>query len=166
MIGLALRNVNESSRLVFVRSQSPHARTTRWLGGHNGHMADWSRTQHPIRAIHAMRPSPLDAGRWPATIPAVSQLLCDGLELGPATVLVGDNGSGKSTIIEALAMAYGINPEGGSAGAQHRTRPSESPLYEALVLQKSAAAYRGYFLRAETMHGLYTYPRAEPAARE
>ena len=120
-------------------------------------MAAWSRTQHPIRAIRGVQPSPLDAGQWPATIPAVSQLLRDGLELVPATVLVGDNGSGKSTIIEALAMAYGINPEGGSAGAQHQTRPSESPLYEALVLQKSAAAHRGYFLRAETMHGLYTY---------
>ena len=96
------------------------------------------------------------------TIPAVVQLLNDGLELGPATVLVGENGSGKSTLIEAVAMAYDINPEGGSAGSQHRTRPSESALHEAFVLQKSPGAHRGYFLRAETMHGLYTYLEQNP----
>ena len=31
------------------------------------------------------------------------------------TVLVGENGSGKSTVVESLAEAYGLNPQGGSA---------------------------------------------------
>ena len=39
----------------------------------------------------------------------------EGLELGPGiTVLVGENGSGKSTVVEMLAEAYGLNPQGGS----------------------------------------------------
>ena len=65
---------------------------------------------------------------WPETIPAVGQVLREGLELGACTVLVGENGSGKSTIVEAVAMAFGLNAEGGSTGAQHRTYASESAL--------------------------------------
>ncbi len=53
--------------------------------------------------------------QWPMTIPAVAQIASDGLELAPfVTFLVGENGSGKSTIVEAVAAAYGLSPEGGS----------------------------------------------------
>jgi predicted ATPase len=48
------------------------------------------------------------------------------------TFLVGDNGSGKSTIVEAVAMAFGLNPEGGSTHSRHATRSTESPLGQAL----------------------------------
>jgi predicted ATPase len=41
-------------------------------------------------------------------------MLCEGLELAPGlTVLVGENGSGKSTVMEILAEACGLNPQGG-----------------------------------------------------
>ncbi|MDO5499131.1 MAG: AAA family ATPase [Propionibacteriaceae bacterium] len=86
------------------------------------------------------------------------QLLSDGLDLGQATILVGENGTGKSTLVEALAEAYGFNPEGGSTGAMHTTRRSESGLPDAVTLVRGAGAAKGgYFLRAETMHGFYTY---------
>ena len=101
----------------------------------------------------------LDAGAWPYRLAPVAQLLDQGLDL-PAgvTFLVGENGSGKSTLVEAVAAAAGLNLEGGSRNAQHVTRGSESPLHEALQLVRSAGAPRwSYFLRAETMHGLYTY---------
>ena len=96
--------------------------------------------------------------QWPLTIPAVAQLVAEGLELSDCTILVGPNGSGKSTIIEAIATAYGLNPEGGSTGAQHRTQATESPLHEWLRLTRGAGSSKwGYFVRAETMHGLFTY---------
>src|SRR5262249_9764091 len=79
--------------------------------------------------------------------------------------LVGENGSGKSTIVEALAMACGLNPEGGSRGARHRTRPTESDLADAIRLVRSPYAGNAYFLRAETTHGLYTYLEANPDKR-
>ncbi|MDQ1289442.1 MAG: hypothetical protein QG622_3008 [Actinomycetota bacterium] len=92
------------------------------------------------------------------TVPAVRQLARDGLDLGPATVLVGENGSGKSTVVEAVAAAFGLNPEGGSVQARHSTRRTESPLVDAVRLSRGVTGRRwGYFLRAETMHGLYTY---------
>lgn len=47
--------------------------------------------------------------------PAVRQIASEGLSLmSPVTFLIGENGSGKSTIIEAVAVACGFNPEGGT----------------------------------------------------
>ncbi|HEY8590399.1 MAG TPA: AAA family ATPase [Naasia sp.] len=112
----------------------------------------------PVRRVeeHALAPMPRAA--WPATVPAVRQLLDEGLDLGPVTVLVGENGTGKSTIVEAVAMAFGLSGEGGSSSAMHATRPSESALHDSLQLVRGAGgSRRGFFLRAETMHGLYTY---------
>ena len=100
-----------------------------------------------------------EPGRWPVTIPAVATLLDEGLELGPGvTLLVGENGSGKSTLVEAVAMAYGLSPEGGSTGARHSTRGTESPLHRWIRLERSPGASRwGFFLRAESMHGFFSY---------
>ncbi len=82
----------------------------------------------------------------------------EGLDLAPVTVLIGENGSGKSTLVEGIAGAYGLSPEGGSTWARHSTRPTESPLNESLRLSRGTGSSRwGFFLRAETMHGLYTY---------
>lgn len=111
----------------------------------------------PLRRVEA-RSSDWEAKLWPYRIPAVAQLMREGLDLGQATILVGENGSGKSTIIEAIAEAYGLNPEGGSTGARFQTARTESPLSEQLQLIRGAGASKGgYFFRAETMHGLFTY---------
>ena len=41
------------------------------------------------------------------------------LELHPSvTFVVGENGTGKSTLLKAIAVAWGLNPEGGSRGSQ------------------------------------------------
>jgi predicted ATPase len=85
------------------------------------------------------------------------------LPLGSATILVGENGSGKSTLVEAIALAFGLSPEGGSVNSTHSTRPSESSLHRHLRLSRHAGASRnGYFLRAETMHGFFTYLEQHP----
>jgi len=112
----------------------------------------------PVRRVQRSLDATLAPDVWPATLAPVAQLLRDGLDLGRATVLVGENGTGKSTIVEAVAMAFGMNGEGGSTGARNSTWASESPLHESLGLQRGAGASRwGYFIRAETMHGLFTY---------
>ena len=108
---------------------------------------------------------PAARDEWPASIPAVGALLEVGLEL-PAgvTLLVGENGSGKSTIVEAVAMAFGLSPEGGSTHAQHSTHETESPLHRWIKLERSPGASRwGFFLRAETMHGFYSYLVEHPS---
>ena len=66
---------------------------------------------------------------WPWTIPAVQQILREGLNLSPGvTFLVGDNGAGKSTLIEGIAEAFGLSPEGGSIHIRRQTRRTESSL--------------------------------------
>ncbi|MBB3871162.1 AAA family ATPase [Brevundimonas mediterranea] len=68
-----------------------------------------------------------DASAYPFNLPVIRTL--DRLAFHPnVTFLIGENGSGKSPLIEALAVAWGFNPEGG--GREHRfgTRDSHSPL--------------------------------------
>ncbi|MFE1646338.1 AAA family ATPase [Microbacterium sp. P01] len=121
-------------------------------------------TQPPVVAVQARPEAEIDHGAWPATIPAVAQFLREGIDLAPGvTFLVGENGSGKSTILEGVALAYGFSPEGGSASARHSTRPTESPLSDWLRVQRGVGSSRwGFFLRAETMHSFYTYLEANP----
>lgn len=121
---------------------------------------------HPVRRVAAAEGISVSTD-WPHTIPAVRQLLTDGLDLGPGvTFLVGENGAGKSTLVEAIAVAFGMSPEGGSTGARLTTRATESPLSDELQLTRGAGSPRaGFFLRAETMHGFYTYLEDNPGAR-
>ncbi len=69
-------------------------------------------------------------------------------------------------MVEAIAAAYGLSPEGGSTGSRHSTRPTESPPYERLSLIRTGGVRRGCFLRAETMHGFYSYLEADPGGRD
>lgn len=119
--------------------------------------------RRPVRRVSGERGLPLDPGVWPGTLPAARQIVDDGLDLGSLTILVGENGAGKSTIVEGIAMAYGLSPEGGSTAARLSSRASESRLHESLSLVRNAGAARwGFFLRAETMHGFYSYLEANP----
>jgi predicted ATPase len=115
----------------------------------------------PVRRVEALDGAPRDA--WPATVPAVAQVLRDGLDLAPGvTFLVGENGSGKSTLLEGLAGAFGLGLEGGERQSLHQTHPSESGLQDWLRLVRGGGGTRnGFFLRAETMHGFFTYLATE-----
>jgi predicted ATPase len=118
----------------------------------------------PVRRVEVDPGAEIDQGSWWARIPAIAAVLAHGLNL-PAgvTFLVGENGSGKSTLVEALAAVHGLNPEGGSRSARHSTRVTESALGSVLrVIRTPGRAVNSYFLRAETMHGLYTYLEGLP----
>jgi predicted ATPase len=121
----------------------------------------WMADDRPVRAFRCSADPQFDPDTWPATVPAMAQILRDGLEL-PAglTVLVGENGSGKSTVVETLAEAYGLNPQGGSIQARlFRVRESEPGIGSSLVVERGpwSRSHWAYFLRADTMHGLYSY---------
>ena len=73
------------------------------------------------------------------------------------TFFVGENGSGKSTLLEAIAVAYGLNPEGGTINYHFSTYDDISPLGEALTLVKGYdRPLLGYFFRAETFFNVAT----------
>jgi predicted ATPase len=97
-----------------------------------------------------------DPDAYPFDLPVVRNL--DELEFHPkVTFLVGENGSGKSTLIEALAVAWGFNAEGGSRNFNFATRASHSPLHQFVRPVRSARrAKDGFFLRAESHFTLST----------
>lgn len=112
----------------------------------------------PVRRIEELGIDPADRSAWPATVSAVRDVLDNGVDLSALTVLVGENGSGKSTLVEAIAEAYGLNPEGGTHNAMHSTQRTESGLAENLkLIRAGGASKKGVFLRAETMHGHFAY---------
>jgi predicted ATPase len=121
----------------------------------------------PVRTFLPAAGLPVDESAWPASVPAMAQLLREGLEVPPGlTVLVGENGSGKSTVVETLAEAYGLNPQGGSVHAPgFRTRQSEPGIGGELTVVRGARPRWAYFLRADTMRQLYTYLEQHPGRR-
>lgn len=71
------------------------------------------------------------------------------------TYIVGENGTGKSTILEAIAVAYGFNPEGGSKNFNFSTRDTHSDLWKNLKLIKGTKIPKdGFFLRSESFYNL------------
>lgn len=71
------------------------------------------------------------------------------------TFLVGENGIGKSTLVEAIAVSQGFNPEGGTINFQFSTEDSHSELYRYLRVSKGTAIRRdGFFLRAESFYNV------------
>ncbi|MGI6028431.1 MAG: AAA family ATPase [Candidatus Heteroscillospira sp.] len=75
----------------------------------------------------------------------------------PVTFFVGENGTGKSTLLEAIAVAMGFNPEGGSRDFYFSTRASHSELYKCLTAVKTGYPSDGFFLRAESFYNTASY---------
>lgn len=95
-----------------------------------------------------------DPDAYPFNLPAVQAL--HELRFSAVTYFVGENGSGKSTILEALALALGFNAEGGTKNFNFATRASESPLHLALRLVRRRHPRTGFFLRAESFYNVAT----------
>lgn len=73
------------------------------------------------------------------------------------TFFAGENGTGKSTLLEAIAVQYGFNAEGGTRNFNFSTYESHSSLYKYLVLVKGVKRPRdGFFLRAESFYNVAT----------
>ena len=74
----------------------------------------------------------------------------------PVTFLVGENGTGKSTLLEGIAVACGFNPEGGTRNFNFSTRATHSVLGEYLTPARKRYPRDGFFLRAESFYNVAT----------
>lgn len=96
---------------------------------------------------------------YPFNIPAVRHLAKhDVLSFDkPVTFFVGENGTGKSTLVEAIAVAMGFNAEGGSKDFSFSTKQTHSELCDYLTLVKTISPNDGFFLRAESFYNTASY---------
>ncbi len=112
-----------------------------------------------IRRIELKQPvTPQDQAIYPWRLPALAALEA-GIVLNPqVTFLVGENGSGKSTLLEAVAVAAGLNPEGGTSNFAFHTRESHSAAWTRIRLVRGTRQPRtDFFLRAESLFTAASY---------
>jgi predicted ATPase len=97
-----------------------------------------------------------DKTAYPFSLPVLKGF--DSVAFHPkVTFFVGENGAGKSTLIEALAVAWGFNAEGGSKNFNFSTAMAHADLHKYLRLQKGMVrAKDGFFLRAESFFNVAT----------
>lgn len=118
-----------------------------------------------VQRLHVTDDEAVDRTQWPYTIPAVAAISRRGLEFHrPVTFLVGENGTGKSTIVEAIADACKISSQGGKAGTKYASTTDKTPLGDVLAADLTSVGSRlisgprrkrkGFFFRAETLFNL------------
>lgn len=89
--------------------------------------------------------------KYPFNIEIVKNF--DELEFdAPVTFFVGENGIGKSTFIEAIAVSLGLNAEGGTQNFQFSTKNTTSDLANYLSVFTYNSAKTKFFLRAESFY--------------
>ena len=117
---------------------------------------DLSKNKQYLRSLELKRSQIESFSKYPFCLSAVKNLT--NLEFHPkVTFIVGENGTGKSTILEAIATSYGFNPEGGTKNFTFSSRDTHSELQQYIRLVKGLVKPKdGFFLRAESFYNFAT----------
>lgn len=114
----------------------------------------------PQNYIRSVKLGKYDVTKYPFSIPAVQHVEQISFS-NPVTFFVGENGSGKSTLTEAIAVAAGFNPEGGTKNYNFSSINSTSSLSDIMTLVRGYRREKGgYFLRAESFYTTANYAEA------
>ncbi|WP_156337243.1 AAA family ATPase, partial [Paenibacillus dakarensis] len=107
-----------------------------------------------IRAVTLIKDRIPSFDQYPFNLPAVRML--DELKFHPkVTYIVGENGMGKSTLLEGIAAALGFNPEGGTLNFSFATEETHSELYQYIRAVRGVRKPRdGFFFRAESYYNV------------
>jgi predicted ATPase len=100
---------------------------------------------------------------FPYDVPAVAAVEALKLDV-PITLLAGDNGTGKSTLIELFAQAIGFAAHGGELERAGELPPVPRPVLDGAlgpVLDRWNKPRNGYFLRAESFFNVAAFVDAE-----
>ena len=112
-----------------------------------------------LKKIKLLRDRVEDWESYPFSVPAISSL--GELVLhSRICFFTGENGTGKSTLLEAIAVHYGFGREGGTRSFSIDTTKSNhsiDALVRALRLSFNLRTGKGFFLRAESFFNSATY---------
>lgn len=115
------------------------------------------KTKSPFLREVSLKAKPENFDTYPFSIPSLHRgnlhLDCN----APVTFFVGENGSGKSTVMEAIAVNCGFNPAGGSRNNVYDYKPTESSLASQIRLAWNFKMTQGFFLRAESFFNFATH---------
>lgn len=109
-----------------------------------------------LKEIYKIKTEDFEENSYLRNIPSLKNF--QGLKIEkPVTFFVGENGSGKSTLLEAIAVALGLNPEGGSKNFNFATKETHSELGKLLAIARGPRREEdGFFLRAESFYNVAT----------
>ena len=109
---------------------------------------------HYLRSFELQKDKIPHKKEYPYNLPVVRYL--ESIDLHEkVTFFVGENGTGKSTLLEALAVGYGFNPEGGSKNFNFSTKETHSHLCETIKIIKGVKIPKdNFFLRAESFYNV------------
>lgn len=110
-----------------------------------------------LRQIELMREHIPSFQQYPYNLGSIKSLHT--LSFHPkVTYIVGENGMGKSTLMESIAVAWGFNPEGGTKNFSFSTQATHSNLHEYIRLVSGGRKPRdGFFFRAESYYNLASH---------
>jgi len=110
----------------------------------------------PFLSYLTIDTSNFDSQIFPYNIPSIR----DGVQLNlrsNVTFFVGENGTGKSTVIEAIADKCGFNVQGGNRNHVYNAEQEQQPLAKAMRLGWSTKTPYGFFMRAESYFNFANY---------
>lgn len=109
-----------------------------------------------IKSVYIQQSALAHSESYVRDIPSIAGMEPLSLQ-SPVTFFVGENGTGKSTLLEAIAVAFGFNPEGGSKNYNFSSKDTHSDLYDFIKIIKTVHhAKDGFFLRAESYYNTVT----------
>jgi predicted ATPase len=112
-----------------------------------------------LKQISLLNDRITETRKYPFNIPTMASL--NTLEISSRVCFfVGENGTGKSTLLEAISAHYGFGLEGGNRNFSPQTTDSAAaiePLVKALRLSFTKRTGRGFYLRAESFFSVASY---------
>lgn len=109
-----------------------------------------------IREVFLKRDKISSYNHFPLNLPVIQNF--QNISLHPnVTYVIGENGMGKSTLLEGIAIALGFNPEGGTLNFSFSSYDSHSNLDQYLQIARGVhRAKDSFFFRAETFYNVAT----------